>query len=154
MTGTRGPVGKRSIERRRRNKDSKVETASAFVDIVEIPEPDASWHPIALLVYESLPDSGQSQFYEPSDWAAAYLVCESISRDLSPQFVAVTESGESVYETIPLKGASLAAYLKAMSVLMVTEGDRRRMRLELERPEEKPVPASVTALEAYRKVGG
>lgn len=155
MTGTRGPIPKRSIERRRRNKSGDTETVGTLVDVVEVPEADASWHPIAKLWYESLADSGQSVFYEPSDWATAYLIAESMSRDLAEQFVAATDSGESIYATIPLKGASLAAYLKAMSVLMVTEGDRRRMRLELERGDgEKAAPASVVAMDAYRKVGG
>lgn len=155
MTGTRGPIPKRSIERRRRNKTGDTETVSTLVDVVDVPEADKDWHAIARLWYDSLADSGQSVFYEPSDWATAYLIAESMSRDLSPQFVAVTERGDTVTETIPLKGASLAAYLKAMSVLMVTEGDRRRMRLELERPDaEKVVPASVVAMDAYRKVGG
>lgn len=131
--GERGPVPKRSGQRRRRNKGD--EPAKAEAGKVTRPAPDDNWHATARLWYESLAESGQSVFYEASDWATAYLLAESISRDLKPQVVGVNEqTGEPVFAVIPMKGASLAAYLKAMTALLVTEGDRRRARLELERP--------------------
>lgn len=93
-----------------------------------------SWHPIALQMYHSVVRSGQVIWMEPSDWSALYLMCESISRDLKPQVVGINEeSGEPIFATIPLKGASLNAYLKAMGSLMMLEGDRRKLRIELER---------------------
>lgn len=137
--GARGPVGKRSDKRHghrsaAENAATKAEGAASVVR----PEPDADWHPVALRWYESLSESGQSQFYEPSDWATAYLMAESISRDLKPQFVGFAQTGrdttEAEFATIPLKGASLAAYLKAMSDLLATEGARRRASIELQRP--------------------
>jgi hypothetical protein len=85
------------------------------------------------MMYESVLRSGQVIWMEPSDWSALYLMCESISRDLNPQVVGITEDGEVVKEQIPLKGASLSSYLKAMASLMMLEGDRRRLRIELER---------------------
>jgi len=99
-----------------------------------VPRVNSRWHPIAKRWFQALAASGQAQFYEPSDWAAAELLAESMSRDLRPQVVGITDSGKVVKESIPLKGASLAAYLKAFGSLLVTEGDRRRVRLELERP--------------------
>lgn len=100
--------------------------------------------------YESLAGSGQSVWYEPSDWATAVLVAESISRDLKPQVVGVhPETGEPVWATIPLRGTSLAAYLKAFTALVVTEGDRRRARLELQRGQVEP-DSSVPSLDDYR----
>ena len=132
-----GPVGKRDAERRRRNKPDRetttVDVAALASMPVEIPTPDPDWHPVALAWYESLPKSGQAVFYEPSDWATAYLIAESLSRDLEEQVVGITESGEVVRDIIPMKGASLSAYLKAMTVLMVTEGDRRRAKAEIDR---------------------
>lgn len=154
--GTRGPVGKRSEERRRRNKKPKPDKAGAAdVDVAAAPEPLDSWHTIAKQWYLSLEESGQSEFYEPSDWAMAYLIAESISRDLKPQVVGINEeTGKPVKATIPLKGASLNAYLKAMTALMVSEGDRRRAGVELQRGgDDKPAEksAGVVALDAYRK---
>ena len=140
-----GPPPKKDAERRRRNKTPNNGGLSAIpaevVNLddlalsgdVEIPTADEKWHPIAKQIYQAQRDSGQVLFMEPSDWAMLYLMCESISRDLKPQFVGLTEEGEPVMETIPLKGASLNAYLKGFNDLLVAEGGRRKLRLELER---------------------
>lgn len=135
--GERGPVAKRSNQVHGHRADGWDEgvTKLAVSGPVTIPEPDPEWHPVALAWYQSLEESGQSRFYESSDWAVALILAESISRDLKPQVVGITEDGKVVRDTIPLKGASLAAYLKGFSSLMATEGDRRRMRLELTRQE-------------------
>lgn len=132
-----GPVGKRDEERRRRNKDvvatETVDVAALAAHDVQIPLADEDWHPIAAMFWESLKSSGQAIFMEPSDWSVAYLVAESISRDLEEQVVGITEAGDVVRAEIPLKGASLSSYAKMFSSLMVTEGDRRRLKIELER---------------------
>jgi hypothetical protein len=151
--GARGPVPKRSSQRRRHNKPATPVTKAAAAKKPPIPRADPNWHPAAKRFYRALAKSGQAKFYEPSDWQLAWLIAESLSRDLNPQFVGIPErTGEPVYAVVPLKGASLAAYLKAMSALLATEGDRRRMGLELERPgegagEEPDVPS----LDDYRK---
>lgn len=161
MAGTRGPIGKRSEEKRRRNlpdrpvdrvavggdiddlfgddmPDERVETriqADLAAKPVLMPDPDPDWHAVATMIYESLPESGQSIFFEPSDWAAAYLICESISRDLSEQYVNIGTALEPEMEKqkVPMKGANLAAYLKGLGELGVTEGARRRLSIELTR---------------------
>jgi hypothetical protein len=158
MAGSRGPLPKRSEERRRRNlpdrpvdrvaiggdvddlfgddlPDERTEQRHEFAGAgpVAMPPADEHWHPIAKMIYESLPQSGQSMFFEPSDWAAAYLVCESISRDLEEQVVGTTESGQVIKDFIPMKGASLAAYTKILGELGMTEGARRRLSIELTR---------------------
>lgn len=141
-----GPPPKRTEERRRRNKTDASgrpyeETVEAVVidqqaEIlaeVVVPAPDPTWHPIARMLWDSILKSGQSMFYEPSDWAVAFLTCESISRDLNPQVVGITETGEVIKDTIPLKGASFSAYQKAFTALLLNEADRRKLRLELSR---------------------
>lgn len=156
-----GPPRKRDAERRRRNKDG-VETITVNLDevlsqTVEIPapplktherdeesgeweeldEPEAEWHPLAEDWYLSLAKSGQALFYEPSDWHTAYLVADQISRALEPRptVIGETADGEPVirYLVLPMPGATLNAVLKACSSLMATEGDRRRLRIELDR---------------------
>jgi len=155
--GERGPAGKRPEEKRRRNKDGGVKTEGKAAAKVKPPPAKRDWHPIAKSWYKSLADSGQSEFYEPSDWAMAQIVAESISRDLKPQVVAVPESsGVPVFETVPMKGASLSAYLKAMTALMVSEGDRRRAGIALERggasqEDAAQQQAGVVQMEQYRK---
>jgi hypothetical protein len=123
---------------------------------VPIPATPSDWHPIAKRWFNALKKSGQKEFYEPSDWATAFLIAESISRDLNPQFIGFVTVGhdetKAEYAEIPLKGASLGAYLKAMACLLATEGDRRRASLELtrEQPADADEDAAVIALDTYR----
>lgn len=139
-----GRPPKKDAERRRRNKTPDGGTSAIPAEVVnldelragevEIPVPDDDWHEIARMIYESVTRSGQTAWMEPSDWATLYLMCESISRDLKPQVIGINEeTGKPIRAEIPLKGASLNAYNKTMASLMMLEGDRRRLRLELER---------------------
>lgn len=117
--GTRGPVPKRTESRQRRNApDVDVKRADGAEDVSQ-PSPDPDWHPIASRLWESLGRSGQSRFYEPSDWAVAY----SLMDDLSYYKASSKRSGQM-----------LATIMSAMSSLLVTEGDRRRVQIELARP--------------------
>lgn len=151
--GSRGPVPKRDAERRR-YKSQATDTV-AVEGQVAIPPADPKWHKIARSWYEALAVSGQSQFYEPSDWGTAYLIAESISRDLKPQAVGADPlTGKVIRARVPLRGASLAAYLKAMACLMVTEGDRRRASLEIRRSAKEPELASVSVMDEYRDMLG
>lgn len=151
--GGRGPVPKRSDQRRRTNAPDQPIDSLPGAAHAPSPEADENWHPVAKAWFDALGTSGQSQLYQPSDWATAVLIAESMSRDLSPQAIGITEQGEVVRDVIPLKGASLSAYLRAMAVLMVTEGDRRRLHLELERtkasdPDEDRSQATITSLQS------
>lgn len=153
--GTRGPVPKHSDQRRRRNEPALPIDQAPGAENVEQPEVDESWHPIAQSIFDSLAQSGQSAFYQASDWAAAVLMCESISRDLQPQFVGFTDTGQVITQAIPLKGASLSAYRAVMASLLMTEGDRRRASVELQRaatadPERERADATITELRALR----
>lgn len=143
--GARGPIGKKN-EAKMGHRTKAELAGTEVVNLDEIDdellqraeegmiEADESWHPVARQWYESLAHSGQKIYYQPSDWAIAYLLAESLSLDMKPQVVGVNEeTGEPVLARIPLKGASLAAYLKGFTALLATEGDRRRMQIELER---------------------
>lgn len=152
VKGAGGPPPKRSEQRRRANKAVVPVDTAAGAARVEEPAANSKWHPVAKRWFESLGRSGQSVFYEPSDWATAYLVAESISRELKPQPIGNTEDGQPVMATLPPKGASLSAWLRAMTVLMATEGDRRRLRLELSRPGPAgEVETDVSELAEYRR---
>lgn len=145
--GQRGPVPRRSSERRRRNKDSKTQKVKAAPAAssrtrkpaarVRRPAVSKHWHPIAKSWFTSLGESGQAQFYEPSDWQAARYVAEVMSKQLK----AAKPSAQM-----------FAALWSAMTDLLTTEGARRRVRLEIEREvDPDKVPAGVTALDEYRK---
>lgn len=143
--GTRGPIPKRSEERRRANKDdgpALIQAPSGEpADVPDLPEPDALWHPIAADWYLSLRESGQAAFYEPSDWAVARYAAHVMSQ------VLLSERGPN--------GQLVAALNSVMSSLLTTEGDRRRARMELERKKpDGPTLASVSPLDSYRDIAG
>jgi hypothetical protein len=143
--GTRGPIPKRSEERRRRNKEEGAQLVQAPSgppeDLPDVPEPDGHWHPIAADWFVSLRESGQAAFYQASDWATARYAAELMHRGLSSDR--------------PPNGQYVAALNSLMSSLLTTEGDRRRARIELERkPAVQSVPASVTAIADYRATLG
>jgi hypothetical protein len=83
--------------------------------------------------YTALRRSGQAQFYEPSDWAAAELVVLAID----------------AYVERPSASAFLALQA-AWPSLLVTEGDRRRARIELERAEPEGGDGRVSWINEYR----
>lgn len=155
-----GPPRKRDAERRRRNKDDvetiKVDLDQAIHAEIEIqapPEPwedkdgneRGGWHKIAEDAYLSLAKSGQAIFLEPSDWATAYILCETLSRELNPKPIVVqVAEGETEVQWVmqPVNGSVLSAFLKGWSNLMATEGDRRRLRIELNRQARRDEAAS------------
>lgn len=136
--GTRGPVPKRSNERRRRNVEGRAEKATV-VGSVTVPGCPKGAHPIARRWYVSLRQSGQSQFFEPSDWAGALLLVEQLTRALR--------------DDKAIAGPVFASLWAAMGEFGTTEGARRRMRIEIERlkvnkPEDVP---GITAIEDFRR---
>ncbi len=123
-----GPIPKRSTERRRVNKTPGLEQAPG-ASVVRVPAASRHWHPIARDWYRSLAKSGQSRFYEPSDWQTARLLADQIDRLLRAD---------------DPNASMLNAIVQASRDLMTTEGQRRRMRLELVR-EETPADDSGAA---------
>ena len=139
MAVTRGPVPKRSDQRRRANKP-EVEVAkgqSAPPESITAPDPDPAWHPSALRWYVSLGKSGQRAWYQPSDWAEAHVWTGLLSQQL---------------ESSRPSAMLLAAWSAASARLLTTEGDRRRVRIELERAQARDPDkeAGVASMKAWR----
>lgn len=147
-----GPPPKKEAERRRRNKaPDGIETEIVNVEElvladVEIPVADENWEPLTKSFYESFTRSGQVVWMEPTDWMTAYMLMEVLDRWLKPQDVKVGQTGSSGQETgggdidyifepkiVAMPGGVLTAILKGLTALLATEGDRRRLRIELER---------------------
>lgn len=114
-----GPVPKRSEDRIRRNKPeyeiTKIE-AEGTVD-----QPDLGFddpHPITVELWESMAQSAQSEYYEPTDWAYAKFVLHHAdqllknSRPSAQMFQGITSS---------------------FGDLLMSEGARRRVAMEIER---------------------
>lgn len=132
-----GPVPKRSDQRRRRNKSDVEVVTTAGARSVSVPRMASSWHPIAKRLWQSLKDSGQADFYEPSDWAFAYSLMDDLSH----------------YKNSDKRSAvALQTIYSSFERLLVTEGDRRRARIELERGGEPEAdPAKVAIMDEYRR---
>lgn len=101
-----------------------------------IPKMDPDWHPSARYIYASIKKSGQSDFYEASDWAYAYSVCEDLSN----------------FKKMSRPSAQMAAVVySALNQLLLTEGERRRARIELEDPKDEEQDAELVLVEEYKK---
>nr|DAS85778.1 MAG TPA: hypothetical protein [Caudoviricetes sp.] len=136
----RGPVPKRSDQRRRRNKP---EAAPAVVvamgqQVVKPPTEDRAWHPYAKDWFRALKRSGQAQFYQESDWREAKLVAWLITQELSSPTGA--------------RAGMMDVIFSRADALMTTEGARRRLRVELTTPKivDEAKEATVSIMEQYR----
>lgn len=133
--GTRGPIGKRSEERRRRNKVGD-EARVPSTHPVRIPSLPAGTRKEARAWYRALRVSGQSQFYEQGDWEFAKAMALLYHSMLEDGFTA----------------SAVKTWIDGCDRLLVTEGARRRARVELVRePEESKEDPRVTKLEGYRE---
>jgi hypothetical protein len=97
-----------------RAKSRSQPTDHAEAKPVEILDPDPDWHPIALQLWNAILSSGQAVFYEQSDLAYAYFLVEQASGHFLGQL------------DVALRG------------LMLTEGHRRQLRVQLDAPEDAP----------------
>jgi hypothetical protein len=135
--GTRGPAPKRDAERAGHRPANFDADHVELDEPVEIPEGDESWHRQAKAWFDSLTKSGQSRWYEPSDWAKAYLIAEGLNEyfrdvDAGPAF---DDNGRPLSARFA-NAATLKVLLSEMASLGVTESDRRRMRIEVTRKRE------------------
>ena len=105
--------------------------------VVDVPAPDETWHPLAQDLYLSAAESGQSDFYQKSDWLLWYSLCEDLS----------------YYKKMGKRsGQMLQTIYSTMTELLVTEGARRKARIILSEPEEdEENDAAVIALVDYQK---
>ena len=117
--GTRGPIPNRSDQRVRRNKPETPIDKVVSIGNVSIPPLDlTNPHPLVRDLYESLHSSGQSKYYEPSDWQYARIACH-----FADQLLKSSRPSAQLLVTVN----------QMLSSLLVSEGDRRRVRLEVER---------------------
>lgn len=127
-----GPIPQRSDQRVRRNEpDIPIEKVTAL-GIVEVPELNLQEfgitepHGLVVSMYKSLSGSAQRKYHEPSDWQYArftmYLVHEMLSSNIDKEG-----------RPKPISSMKIAAIDSMLSKLLMTEGDRRRMRIEIDR---------------------
>ena len=116
-----GPIPKRSDQRIRRNKlDVPIEK----IDMIgTVPVPDLEFkdaHPLIVDLYEAMRQSGQAKFFEPTDWQYAKFTLHF---------------ADQLLKSSRPSSQMLAAVNSMLTDLLVSEGSRRRVRLEVERAE-------------------
>src|SRR5690606_20544992 len=136
--GTRGPIPNSydNLTRPRKRKGTAATPSATRGTMrpVTIPDPDPDWHPIARMLWDSLGDSGMADFYQQTDWAFAYHICEELSLYKRPVKEYVDQETGELKRVFKRNGQILTAINAAMSALGITEGDRRRIRIELDPP--------------------
>jgi len=141
--GARGPIPKHSSERRRRNVTGTGISHAPGAAKVRVPAASRDWHPLARDMYNSLRKSGQATYFEPSDWQTARLAAEATSRLLNMD---------------KLSAMLMAAIDGMWQRLLMTEADRRRLGIELEKPDDGAAQAEydakVARMAAYRRKTG
>lgn len=138
-----GPIPKRSEERTRRNEPALGAARMGEMLPVKKPSADrANWHKRALSYYESAEKSGQTAYWQQSDWETLKIAC-----DLLTNFYDAVDRGG--------RGSSMIMenFLKIVGDLGMTEGSRRRdLRLELEAPQVEEESAADKARNAYAQM--
>ncbi|WGY03670.1 hypothetical protein QI633_07855 [Nocardioides sp. QY071] len=95
-----------------------------------IPDPDPDWCHAARLMWDSACESGGAAFYESSDYATLWLLCDQID-----YLYRTNKDGEAK----PRSPEMFKAVLTGLGNLLVSEGDRRKLHIELEKaPDDNP----------------
>lgn len=104
-----------------------------MVGTVAIPElGDISYlgetHPLVIELYESIKQSAAVKYYEPTDWQYARLALYTLNEELIA----------AKYQGKPIGAMKLTAINQMLGSLLLTEGERRRARIEVERANGNP----------------
>lgn len=168
--GARGPVGAREEDLARpRSRKGSDEMPVAVGELMPTKRPPASkkWSAPVKRLYVSLGKSGQVAWYQDSDWAYAWFLCDQLDRyqkaeerfeRWQAEMDAWYEAGEPEGEK-PKGGGRGGSAMKLKEImaglnnLLITEADRRRVRIELRHPESESL-AEVIAINDARKALG
>jgi hypothetical protein len=123
MAALTGPIPKREESRVRATEPGQEITKVPMTGKVTPPKlsayPGMLTHTLTKGFWESLKESGQAKYYEPSDWMTALTALHLLDKQLS------SERG--------ISPTMVASVWQMLASIAVTEGERRRIRLEVER---------------------
>jgi hypothetical protein len=126
-----GPIPKRSDERVRRNLADPITKIGSAGQAPQPPLGISFPHALVGDLWESMRTSAQSKFYENSDWAYAKVTLFFLNDLLNAQ------------KKSPMM---LTAINQMLATLLLTEGERRRVRIEVERNEADVVSIDVARM--------
>lgn len=136
--GVTGPIPNRSTDLSRERDANRGDRPPITKGISRPSAPYRApdeWHDIAKKLYNGVVASGQADFYQQSDWALLYFVCDEVDR----------------YQKAGKRSSMMfAAIMSALSTLMVAEGDRRRVRIELGEEDKAPQDIKRSRMDGYR----
>jgi hypothetical protein len=122
-----GPVPKRSEERVRRHKPDVPTDVIEMVGRVEVPDLGIPFaHDLVIDFWAALRESGQTKYYEPTDWQYARMALWFVNDMLRR----AEDSGKAPSSMMLQQVNSMLADL------LVAEGQRRRVRMEIEREQQ------------------
>ena len=137
MAGVAGRSGRTPKREDQRRTHYKLLPATKGVIETRVKQPRIrkDIHPLAKSWYKSLAKSGQAEFYTESDWRTALVAAEVLNDYLETK-----------------RATLLSEFNRMCAALLATEGDRRRLRIELERqkPREETVNNALY-LDEYRR---
>lgn len=132
---------KKEAERRRSQDPISGKARHGELRPVKIPNGKSDWHPRAKAWYNSLKTSGQSDYFQDSDWAKALIVADLI-----------TYCYENKHHRMAMMWSEITSM---MASLGTSEGDRRQvMRVELEFPAEEELSEAEEAQDMYAAMLG
>ncbi len=140
-----GPIPKRDEARIRRNEPEVPTEKVTAIGLVPVPELDLDgyMHPMVEEYYQAMIDSAQSRYFEPTDWQQARFTLLVMNEMLT----ATNENGDRK----PIPAMKLQVLNQMLSSLLVTEGDRRRVRMEIERANGQAGEGQVVQMSDYFK---
>lgn len=132
-----GRVPERSDQRRRRNKtEIEITSADSSGYTADWGSPDPEWHPLMAEAYLAIQASPQSVYCTQADIAQARITCHVWSIQLARKEGPTSQAMGSLFG--------------ALDSLLMTEGARRRLRIEVAKLE-KTEEAEVFDIEARRR---
>ncbi|WP_078323609.1 phage terminase small subunit [Mycobacteroides salmoniphilum] len=133
-----GPIPKRSDEKVRRNVGDPIDKVEV-IGSVKVPELGLdNPHPLVEDLYRSMTESAQARFFEPTDWQIARFTLDQINKELN-------------YGVGAIPAMKLTAFNQLLASLLVTEGDRRRARIEIERKPGGPEGVVIDAQDQFKQ---
>lgn len=141
---TRGPIPNRSDDLSRAydaNRKGNVKLSKG-ISVPSSPfDVDEDWDDVVKRLYESTINSGIARYYEQSDWAMLYVLCDEYNE--------IRETRRKFGKT---PAVHLTTVLSSFKSLGLTEGDRRSIRIELEAQTDADAEgdATVSQIDHYR----
>lgn len=128
----------RSRSGKKQNSRGNVGTAitKGTMRPLTIPEPDSDWHHVARQLWDACLESGQSVYYQNSDVALLYSLCDDLSE---------------VKKSKRPSSMMLQTIYSQLGNLLVSEGERRKARIELAEPEAEGPAPSLVAIDTYKR---